>query len=196
VPRAPYSAGCIAYTEHPTLRYENDTTGKPAGRLAILKGLHFLPETQGRAHHRENGLRESALHLYLTVCYPEAPGSLGDSLHELSSAEMTDKRMLYCHGCHILQSPAPLEQHCFKSGHFSLLPAFPPSPLPSSLTSCLTVSPLTRLSPACHLATGHSRHLFSVKRAYKQRDKWQGSPLATFSREDSYRAILEHEHPQ
>lgn len=139
--RAPHSAGCIPYTEHPTLRYKNDTTGKPAGRLPVSKGLHLLPETQGQAHHKENGLRESGLHLYLTVCYPEALGNLGDSLHELSNTKMTDKRMLCCHGRHILQSPGPLEQHCFKSGYFSLLPAFPtcPSPLPVSLcvSQCL-----------------------------------------------------------
>lgn len=102
VPRAPHSVVRIPYTEHPTLRYESDTTWKPAGSLPISKGVHLLLETQGQANHRETSLRESAPDQYLTVCYPEALRNLGDSLHELPSTEMTDKRIHYCHGCYIL----------------------------------------------------------------------------------------------
>lgn len=103
--------GCIPYPEHPTLRYRTDTTGKPTGGLLTSKAVHFLLETQGQANHRETGLRESAPDRYLTVCYEEALGNLRDSLHELCSTGMTDKRMLYyCHGCYILQSSESLEQ--------------------------------------------------------------------------------------
>lgn len=111
----------------------SDTRGIPQGspQAACLSQrvcVYLLLEAQGQANHRETGLRESALDEYLTVCYPEALGNLGDSLHEVSSTEMTDERIHYCHSCYILQSPEPLEQHCFKSGHLSLSPAFPPYP--------------------------------------------------------------------